>query len=455
MDDRVENYAKNYTDKLTLHLEETIGGLDTPSNPEVIQTAANIIYNHPVKIIAAKSPIGMLMLAAMLTGNLQLDHRILKDMSITGNDTEISDFLLDPRNNTTHNKGHYRGLESFYFFSKYPEVSFAESSAKMIHNTEHTALQASPGVGSWYWRGGPSILEGFLGSYSSIILNSLIRSAAPDVLRLRLQLPPVKLQQKRLAFLGLTPKVFENNIDIYNSISAARVAFYYSTASHSDILPYTGRLLSEPVSIESDMQKALVSLVRETAGYITLPDVLIYSNKPIKIHSISGLKKTDNIAIRSIHNSNGMAIEFEDKFGIYMMHGIVVNPLYVKTPADDINPAWIFQEPDVDARRELVTKLGIQRLLPFGKVVEESGKYKLINMADFINRVRFEGSTERDVKRLRSESPDFLPYLLMENATLSGVLHLEGVDESCRTIQEAINWRAHNRYTEWKPWQLS
>jgi hypothetical protein len=45
-------------------------------------------------------------------------------------------------------------------------------------------------------------------------------------------------------------------------------------------------------------------------------------------------------------------------------------------------------------------------------------------------------------------------YLKMLNPSI-GVWHLEGVDNACRTVQHAINWRAGNMDEDWTPEELT
>jgi hypothetical protein len=50
---------------------------------------------------------------------------------------------------------------------------------------------------------------------------------------------------------------------------------------------------------------------------------------------------------------------------------------------------------------------------------------------------------------------DYAPYLLMNNPSLDNTQHLEGVAPECRTVQQALNWRAGNIEVEWSPALLS
>ena len=86
-------------------------------------------------------------------------------------------------------------------------------------------------------------------------------------------------------------------------------------------------------------------------------------------------------------------------------------------------------EENVDCRRELSRKLGIEKTVEMlgAEVVdtyksEVGGKYELL-MIDFDNR---------GIKR---------PYLKMQNPSMVDVYHIEGVHPDCKTVKDAIMFR--------------
>jgi hypothetical protein len=140
-----------------------------------------------------------------------------------------------------------------------------------------------------------------------------------------------------------------------------------------------------------------------------------------------------------LHCENGRAIEYPDGWGVYVLNGVVMEPRHVLTPAERLDPREIVKEPNVDVRRELIRKAGITRLLDYGKEVDRQGNYRLVDMSPV-----FKGSGIR-----------YAPYLLMDSASLAATQHLEGVSPECRTVEQAINWRASEVAKTWKPLQLS
>ena len=98
------------------------------------------------------------------------------------------------------------------------------------------------------------------------------------------------------------------------------------------------------------------------------------------------------------------------------------------TPANELKAETILKETNVEIRRELLRKVGIERLLndlPH-KLLEKCGNYELysIDLSDDITNAKF---------------------LKMVNASI-GCFHLEGLDPSINTISEALFWRNQNLF---------
>ncbi len=138
-----------------------------------------------------------------------------------------------------------------------------------------------------------------------------------------------------------------------------------------------------------------------------------------------------------LHCETGMALAYPDGWGIYALNGIKMKPEYVLTPAKDINPEMIMKETNVDQRRELIRKVGVDRLASYGKKIHKEGDYELIDMSPVLAGIQY------------------APHLLMKNPSVEDTWHLEGVAPECKTVEQAINWRAGNIEIQWQPYQLS
>jgi len=131
-----------------------------------------------------------------------------------------------------------------------------------------------------------------------------------------------------------------------------------------------------------------------------------------------------------------MSVKYIDGFGCYSLNGVRTKAEYVLTPADKLKPGNVLKEKNVGMRRELIRKIGIHRMISYGKSIEKSDRYELVDMCEL-----FEGI-------------NYAPFLLMKNPSIDAV-HLEGVHPDCRSIQQAINWRAGNINKEWQPIKLT
>ena len=149
--------------------------------------------------------------------------------------------------------------------------------------------------------------------------------------------------------------------------------------------------------------------------------------------------RPESIKIRNgrLHSENSPAIKYTDGFSVYSLNGIPMKPEYVLTPASEITPDIILGEQNVDMRRELIRKVGVQKLRDCGKPIEQVGSYQLLDMASVFAGIQY------------------APHLLMKNPSVDDTWHFEGVSSECKTIEQAINWRAGNIKIQWSPAQLS
>ena len=139
-----------------------------------------------------------------------------------------------------------------------------------------------------------------------------------------------------------------------------------------------------------------------------------------------------------LHCETGPALLCRDGWPLWMLHGVGMKEHYVMTPAEKLNPIDILKEANVDVRRELIRKVGIEMMLTHlpHESLDKKGDYELL-------KIDFPGLAQ-DTR-----------YLKMLNPSI-GVWHLEGVERDCNSVQEAINWRAGVfGKVEWNPSQLT
>src|SRR5258708_2077799 len=139
-----------------------------------------------------------------------------------------------------------------------------------------------------------------------------------------------------------------------------------------------------------------------------------------------------------LHCENGKAIEWLDGNGFFYLNGVRMEEDQVMTPAEKIDVQEIIKEQNVEVRRELIRKVGIERFIQKSgaKVLDKQGDYKLLSVY------------------LSEQVPD-TRYLKMKNPSL-GTYHVEGVEGN--TVEEAIDFRAKDilkKGEKWKPSTLT
>jgi hypothetical protein len=131
-----------------------------------------------------------------------------------------------------------------------------------------------------------------------------------------------------------------------------------------------------------------------------------------------------------LHNESGPALDYRDGTEIWSLNGVRVPKEIVLASPDDIDPKIITKEPNAEIRREIVRKIGIERILTAcNAVVSDSlGLYDLLLLDIGDNRKR--------------------PYLKMLNPSTE-TWHIEGVPIECQTVEQALAWRnGLDKYSE-------
>ena len=160
----------------------------------------------------------------------------------------------------------------------------------------------------------------------------------------------------------------------------------------------------------------LINIAEHTFWFYPLDNLCIFSEKPTEIH----LKE------KRLHHDGGPAIAFDDGgcLQCFALNGVEVPEWLAVTPAQEIDPHKFLLEKNVEVRREIIRKVGIERLiatLGAEKIDEEDDMYELL---------RFEVTP--DGKKGT--------YLKMKNPSI-GVFHIEGVPNDCYTVEDALTWR--------------
>jgi len=171
---------------------------------------------------------------------------------------------------------------------------------------------------------------------------------------------------------------------------------------------------------ETDRLAGNEILCKEAGWSILFWELALLSEKPTQIHRNER---------GQLHKDGALALAHSDGWGIYALNGVRMKAEHILTPAKDLPPKTILAETNADIRRELIRKVGVERMLVAlpHKRMEKRGDYELLS-------VELSG----DLKDAR--------YLKMLNPSI-GTWHLEGVAPECDTVEKSLNWRNQNFHT--------
>lgn len=140
---------------------------------------------------------------------------------------------------------------------------------------------------------------------------------------------------------------------------------------------------------------------------------------------------------KELHKNGDMALKYSDGYGLYMLNGVNVPEYLAITPESKLDIEFFKKEKNADIKAEFIKKYGIDRMKSIGKIIDSyknysenqwwiKSKYELIDMNSIFSSI------------------NYAPFLNMKNQT-TGTYHLEGVDPSCKTIEDALKFRHNNR----------
>jgi hypothetical protein len=139
---------------------------------------------------------------------------------------------------------------------------------------------------------------------------------------------------------------------------------------------------------------------------------------------------------RGLHSENGPAVSYGGDNELYALNGTVMKKEYVLTPAEQIDPLDVLRESNVDVRRELLRKVGIERMLQAlpHTLLDKVDNYELYNI-----------DLSQGLSDVNSDNLNNARFLKMLNPSI-GVYHMEGVAPGTATVAEALKWRNQNLF---------
>ena len=143
------------------------------------------------------------------------------------------------------------------------------------------------------------------------------------------------------------------------------------------------------------------------------------------------------------HHDGGPSITYHkgnpDGTGIgqklYHLHGVQVSEELATMTDQDFDPSMFFEEKNVEVRREIIRKFGIERIF---KTTKKTNEDKLKQGEGMI----LDAQDDYELIRIRLTKETLGTYLKMKNPSI-GTFHMEGVPHEIKTVEDAISWRNH------------
>ena len=158
------------------------------------------------------------------------------------------------------------------------------------------------------------------------------------------------------------------------------------------------------------------------------------------------IKKPDEWKIED--NDTKMYYRYGNKEKFFFGRLEVPKWLYT-TPAEELKPEDYFLLTNADVKAEFVKKIGINRLVDLGTVLDSyenypdnemwaKSEYKIIDMCKIIppRQILDYWGNQRGIEKPFA----YAPFLYMKNQT-TGVYHLEGLHPRCKTLYDALKMR--------------
>lgn len=166
--------------------------------------------------------------------------------------------------------------------------------------------------------------------------------------------------------------------------------------------------------------EGLYATAQELGWFLPMSDVCYVSEKPLEVHMKAGV----------LHNDKGPSVRYSDGFELYTLNGIPMTKAYVM---EDLDVQTVMREENVDVRRELLRRLGLERFIKdTGGTVLDSFNVELNGKA--VNYTLLE------INLGTATAPVTARVLKMDNPSIDA-MHVEGVEDTCNTVQEALAWR--------------
>lgn len=173
------------------------------------------------------------------------------------------------------------------------------------------------------------------------------------------------------------------------------------------------------VKFDEDKYELFINFNSHINFIIPYKRICFVSHKPTEIHWKEN----------KLHNEKGAAVLYKDGYSFYSLNGIKVPEWLVMTDSGKIDPQLALTEKNVDVQREIIRKVGAERML----------KACNAKTLDIFVDTHTKGGNEYKLMQMKIGNID-RKYLYFEHASFPGVFYAQPVHPDLKTALHARAW---------------
>jgi len=193
--------------------------------------------------------------------------------------------------------------------------------------------------------------------------------------------------------------------------------------------------------IPANAIEALKKINERFVFMVIVPNRIFWLPQKISLLK-SKVEQQNNIKRFVLHCENGIAVKGTGETGLYYLRGRVCPKWVVEVDAPTLKTRIKnFFQLNVEQRRMILERLGAQAVVSAleAKIIDTKDDYKLIE-------VKIPGIRSWRNSRRTLRTKNAARFLQMKNPSVDNY-HIEGVDNKCKTVDEALRWRNHDAET--------
>lgn len=207
----------------------------------------------------------------------------------------------------------------------------------------------------------------------------------------------------------------------------------------------------------------MMNLAKLGVGWFwPLDEATVISERPIKVELLNN----------RLYCDGGPAISYRDGSTFHCLNGVKVPKEVAETPAEKLGVDLIFKTKNAQVRAEIVRKIGYERIVEEtetkvvdSETIDINHEPRFTSPKGFFGKLRAKFKNQKvtyKTKKIRYDllmmdigkfieddygrtERRFRPFLRMENPSVPGLIHVEGVGEPGKpfpkTVREALAWK--------------